>query len=158
MTSKNEVLTYILMYICKKFSRSATLLTPLPLCLLLLPTWGWEKSRWTVGRSQVQHQSGFLSVSGLGPRGWQVLNRVRSLILSKWTAGATPIWASSQNQQPLRRGDTSYMPTHHHALLDWSFNCPLGCVKSLISFPLAVFGRCSCSPPSLLDHHENHLT
>jgi hypothetical protein len=33
------------------------------------------------------------------------------------------------------------------------FSYPLSCPKLLIGFPLAVFGRYSCSPASLPDHH-----
>jgi hypothetical protein len=38
-----------------------------------------------------------------------------------------------------------------------TFNCPLGCLKSLIGFPLSIFGHCSWSPAFQPDYHKNHL-
>ncbi len=70
--SKNYVLTSIMKFFRQKSGRGDLLpTTPPPFCLvflLLMTTWGWEKSCHAVVLSLVQCQSGFQSVSRPGLR------------------------------------------------------------------------------------------
>jgi hypothetical protein len=80
MTSKNDVLTDFLMIFRQKFGRGATLPTPPP--------------------SASQHSNQF-PVVGCIEGGWWVRSQAYSLALSKWTFGAAPILACSENRRPL---------------------------------------------------------
>jgi hypothetical protein len=60
------------------------------------------------GAAPVKNSNQFLVAGRVECGGRRVLSRFLSLALSKWTAGAAPIWGISRNRQPLYHGDTSY--------------------------------------------------
>jgi hypothetical protein len=106
MTSKNDVLTSILMFFHQKSSCGRTLPDPpLPFAWLLLQiTPAPEKSCRANVRSAVQRQSTLSSVSSPGPcRVWGrlVLSQAQSLALSKCTEDTTQFWADFQNYSAL---------------------------------------------------------
>jgi hypothetical protein len=53
------------------------------------------------GAAAVRIPISFWSQAVQSARGWLVLSVARSLVLSKWTAGAAPFWANSQNRSAL---------------------------------------------------------
>ncbi len=109
MTYKNDVLTYILKYFHQKSGCSATLHRPptpssAQFYCYYRPPVRREKSCQALVRCPGQRQSGFQSVfrseamESVGDAGSQSGP-------SKWTTGASPLWVSSQNWQPLQLGD-----------------------------------------------------
>jgi hypothetical protein len=106
MTSKNDILTSILISFCQKSGRGVPCQTPPSArfyCYYRSPEAGRSPAeQWSAVRCGASQEFQSVSVHGLRiVRGRQVLCRACSLAHSNWTAGAAPVWGISRNRRPL---------------------------------------------------------